>query len=56
MLSKEYDRIRAGKPPVALDMARYRLEEPPTHHTDDPRAWKRAVENAQAQMQHQALK
>eukprot|EP00271_Cylindrocystis_brebissonii_P004975 TRINITY_DN16932_c0_g1_i1.p1 TRINITY_DN16932_c0_g1~~TRINITY_DN16932_c0_g1_i1.p1 ORF type:complete len:249 (+),score=53.32 TRINITY_DN16932_c0_g1_i1:194-940(+) len=56
MLEKESQRVQAGKPPTLLDTSRHGLEPPPSTKLGDPSAWRQAVENAQAQLQHQALK
>lgn len=56
MLAKEFDRIRAGKAPVSLDLSRYGLEHPPLNRCNDVGAWKNAIQNAKAQLQHQTLR
>lgn len=56
LLAKEYERVKAGRPPAKMDMARYHLEPPPPGLRSDVSAWKQALANGQTQLQHQTLK
>lgn len=56
LLQAEWIRVCSEAPMSKMDTQRYLLEPPPPSMQDDPAAWKRAVENAKAQLENQATR
>ena len=53
MLQAELARVRAGVAMEAMDVTRYRLDHPPPERKNDVGAWRRALDNAHSQLEHQ---
>ena len=56
LVAAELGRASKGQAMAPLDMARYELRAPEEARQSDPAAWAKSVENAQAQLQHQAAR
>ncbi|KAG2483169.1 hypothetical protein HYH03_017961 [Edaphochlamys debaryana] len=56
VLKTEYERVRSKQAMAPLDTVRYRLEPPPQTKRGDVNAWKQALDNAHAQLEHQHLR
>ncbi|KAM2101223.1 hypothetical protein EV1_028043 [Malus domestica] len=56
MLAREYERVRASRPPVAIDFSRDKVESPPVNKLNDETAWKLAFQKAQCFLQYQAVR
>ena len=54
LIQSEWTRVCNDQPMPKLDVARYALETPSGAQQNDPAAWKCAMQNAQAQLGHQA--
>ncbi|CAM9431980.1 unnamed protein product, partial [Choristocarpus tenellus] len=53
LLKEEWDRVSAGIPMKVIDTSRYELQQPQGPMAEDEEAWKGAVDNARAQIEHQ---
>lgn len=53
LLQLELERVSRREVLQALDLSRYALHPPSTFQADEPLAWQAALDNAQAQLQHQ---
>ena len=56
LLQADWMRVCDGAPMPKFDTARYSLDPPPPSAARDPEAWKRAVDNAKAQLENQATR
>lgn len=54
LLEGEWMRLCEKQPMPKMDMSRYSLDPPPAPQQNDLGAWERAVQNARAQVEHQA--
>jgi pre-mRNA-splicing factor SPF27 len=53
LLEQEAARVAAGEAMQAMDTARYNLDPPPPSKRGDHSAWRAALDNAYAQLEHQ---
>jgi pre-mRNA-splicing factor SPF27 len=53
---EDYARHTSGAPLPPPDTSRYRLDPPTESAAEDPAAWQAALDNAKAQLEHQALR
>mmetsp|Transcript_34414 Transcript_34414/g.90558 ORF Transcript_34414/g.90558 Transcript_34414/m.90558 type:complete len:224 (-) Transcript_34414:328-999(-) len=56
LLQVEWMRVCERQPMPKMDTSRYQLDPPPPDQQSDPAAWQRAVDNAQAQLEHQSTR
>ena len=56
MLQAEWMRVCDGQPMPKVDTQRYQLDPPPVSQQNDPEAWKRAIDNAKAQLENQSTR
>lgn len=54
LLQAEWMRVCEQQPMSKMDTSRYQLDPPPAARQMEPKAWQRAVDNAQAQLEHQS--
>ena len=56
LLQAEWIRVCSEAPMSKIDTSRYQLEAPPPGLAKDPDAWRRAIDNAQAQLENQGTR
>ena len=56
LVAEELARVERGASMVIPDTMRYRLDPPPQSKREDVEAWKEAIDNARAQLEHQATR
>ncbi|KAK3104614.1 hypothetical protein FSP39_006206 [Pinctada imbricata] len=56
IMKTEFERMQARLPMDMMSMKRYELPQPSAGKMTDVSAWNEAVENSQAQLEHQALR
>ena len=56
MLQAEWMRVCDQQPMPKLDTQRYQLDPPPASMQNDPAAWRRAIDNAKAQLENQSTR
>lgn len=56
IMKTEVERMKSRLPMDMLSMKRYELPQPTTGRMNDVTAWQEAVDNSEAQLQHQALR
>lgn len=56
MVADELARVASGRSMVIPDTMRYRLDPPPRSERESAEAWEKAIENARAQLEHQATR
>jgi pre-mRNA-splicing factor SPF27 len=56
LLQTEAERVARGEAMAPLDVARYAMQPPPVNKRNDWAAWRGALDNAEAQLEHQQLR
>lgn len=56
MLKAELERVQAGGEMAKMDTSRYAVAPPSGERASDPAAWKAAISNAKAQLEHQVVR